>query len=130
MAHSVEVRLPLLDYRLIELAFSLENDWKIRGKWNKYVLREAMRNRIPENVRTRVDKMGFPAPTRDLLRSETRDSLIDIIGSQDARERGIYNTDRILRELRQHQDEHRALANAGAAFRIAQFEIWARAYGL
>jgi asparagine synthase (glutamine-hydrolysing) len=130
MAHSVEVRLPLLDYRLIELAFSLDNDWKVRGEWNKYVLREAMRDRIPETVRTRVDKMGFPSPTRDLLRDETRDALLDIIGSQAARERGIYNTDKILRELRRPLHGPPDFGTALSAFRIAQFEIWARSYGV
>ena len=130
MAHSVEVRLPLLDYRLIELAFSLDNDWKIRGEWNKYVLREAMRGRIPEMVRTRVDKMGFPSPTRDLLRDETRDSLLDIIGSQPARERGIYHTDTILRELRTPPRGTPDFQTALSALRIAQFEIWARSYGV
>jgi len=130
MAHSVEVRLPMLDYRLVELAFSLDNEWKIRGEWNKYVLREAMRHRIPEIVRTRTDKMGFPSPTRDLLRDETRDALLDIIGSQAARERGIYHTDRILRELRSRPRDRPDFPTALSALRIAQFEIWARAYGV
>jgi len=130
MAHSVEVRLPMLDYRLIELAFSLDNDWKIRGEWNKYVLREAMRGRIPEMVRARIDKMGFPSPTRDLLRDETRDSLLDIIGSQSARERGIYHTDTILRELRTPPSGTPDFQTALSALRIAQFEIWARSYGV
>ncbi|MFI5248056.1 MAG: asparagine synthase (glutamine-hydrolyzing), partial [Nitrospirales bacterium] len=62
MAHSVEIRLPFLDYRLVSLVFNMTADWKLRGPWNKVVLREAMRQRIPESVRTRVDKMGFPVP--------------------------------------------------------------------
>jgi asparagine synthase (glutamine-hydrolysing) len=130
MAHSVEVRLPMLDYRLIELAFSLDNEWKIRGKWNKYVLRESMRGRIPEIVRARVDKMGFPSPTRNLLLHETRHSLLDIIGSRAARERGVYHTDAILRELRTLPGDARDFQTALSALRVAQVEIWARAYGV
>ena len=41
MAHSVEARLPFMDYRLVSYAFQLPGEMKIRGPWNKYVLREA-----------------------------------------------------------------------------------------
>src|SRR5438105_3589136 len=64
MAHSIEARLPFLDHRLAEFAFSLPDNWKMRGPWNKFVLREAMAGRIPENVRKRADKMGFRVPAR------------------------------------------------------------------
>src|SRR5690606_17151554 len=63
VAHSVELRLPFLDYRLVSLSFSLSARWKLNGPWNKHLLREAMRNRIPEIVRARPDKMGFPTPS-------------------------------------------------------------------
>ena len=43
MAHSVEARLPFLDYRVVEHGFRLAPQWKLRGRWNKYVLRQAMR---------------------------------------------------------------------------------------
>src|SRR5205814_6163936 len=62
MAFSIEARLPFLDYRLAEFAYALPDEWKVRGPWNKYVLREAMAVRIPENVRIRTDKMVFPVP--------------------------------------------------------------------
>ena len=68
MAHSVEVRLPFLDYRLVSLAFQLADDWKLDGPWNKRLLRSAMQGRIPELVRTRVDKMGFPIPIDNWFR--------------------------------------------------------------
>jgi asparagine synthase (glutamine-hydrolysing) len=42
MAHSIEARLPFLDYRLAEFAFSLPDHWKMRGPWNKFILRQAM----------------------------------------------------------------------------------------
>jgi asparagine synthetase B (glutamine-hydrolysing) len=47
MAHSVEARLPFLDYRLVSFVSGLSDDWKIRGPWNKYVLREGMRGADP-----------------------------------------------------------------------------------
>ena len=49
MAHSVEARLPFLDYRLIELAFSLPPEWGVRGKWNKYIVRAALRGLVVQS---------------------------------------------------------------------------------
>ena len=65
MAHSIETRLPFLDYRLVELAFTTGAEWKIKRQLNKFGLREAMRGVIPEVVRSRVDKMGFPVSARE-----------------------------------------------------------------
>jgi asparagine synthase (glutamine-hydrolysing) len=129
MAHSVEVRLPMLDYRLVELAFGLTNEWKIRGPWNKVLLREAMRDRIPEIVRARVDKMGFPAPSRQLLSGASFGPVFELVSSQRARERGVYNWERMIRDLEAHRDGTNA-EMAWRAFRVAQLELWAQQHNL
>jgi len=129
MAHSVETRLPFLDYRIVELVASLDVSWKIRDEWNKFMLREAMASRIPEIVRTRVDKMGFPSPTARLLQEPVFGALLELITSQRARERGIYNMRTMLDDLEQYRgtsDQSTALR----LFRVAQFETWARIHGL
>jgi asparagine synthase (glutamine-hydrolysing) len=61
MAHSIESRVPFLDYRLVEFLFTLPDQWKINGVLTKYILREAMKGILPERVRTRKDKIGFKA---------------------------------------------------------------------
>jgi asparagine synthase (glutamine-hydrolysing) len=61
MAHSIEARVPFLDHRLVELAFSLPADAKVRGADTKRLLRGAMRGILPEAIRTRRDKLGFRA---------------------------------------------------------------------
>jgi asparagine synthase (glutamine-hydrolysing) len=61
MAHSIEARVPFLDYRLVEFLFKLPEEWKIRGVTTKYILREAMQGILPEAIRTRKDKIGFKA---------------------------------------------------------------------
>jgi asparagine synthase (glutamine-hydrolysing) len=129
MAHSVDVRLPFLDHRLVEMAFSLGPDWKIQGPWNKVVLREAMRGRIPEIVRTRPDKMGFPSPNASLLRSASFERLYGLISSRRARERGIYQWDRMVGELQASRDRDN-LDLGLRFFRVAQFELWASIHGI
>ena len=61
MAHSIEARVPFLDHRLVELAFSLPGEYKMSGVETKRVLREALRGVIPEKIRARTDKVAFRA---------------------------------------------------------------------
>jgi asparagine synthase (glutamine-hydrolysing) len=61
MAHSIEARVPFLDHRLVELAFQLPAETKVRRADTKRLLREAMRGVLPEPIRTRRDKLGFRA---------------------------------------------------------------------
>ena len=120
MAHAVETRLPFLDYRLVSLVFNLTADWKLRGPWNKFVLREAMRQRIPESVRTRVDKMGFPVPDQKWFAQDLYEPMQDLLASQAVRERGIYNVSAIAHDLQRHRDGHTNVASR--LFNVAQFE--------
>ena len=59
MAHSIEARVPFLDYRLVEFVLSLPDAFKLERGLTKRVLREAMRGLVPERILTRHDKKGF-----------------------------------------------------------------------
>ncbi len=62
MAHSLESRVPFLDYRLVEFVTGLPDHYKIRGGVTKTVLREGMKDLVPAPVLQRRDKMGFVTP--------------------------------------------------------------------
>jgi asparagine synthase (glutamine-hydrolysing) len=62
MGMPIEPRCPLLDYRIIELAFRLPVTYLIRNGWRKWILRKAMEDLLPEDVVWRKKKMGFPFP--------------------------------------------------------------------
>jgi len=64
MAHSIEARLPFLDYRAVETALSLPGNVKIRDGWSKWVLRKFMVGRMPDAVTWRKNKLGFEAPEK------------------------------------------------------------------
>jgi asparagine synthase (glutamine-hydrolysing) len=68
MAFSVEARVPFLDYRLIEYAFGKGAPWRIRDGWTKWLLREAMRDKVPAPIVWRRDKVGFETPERKWMR--------------------------------------------------------------
>ena len=102
MAHSIETRLPFLDYRLVTLAMETGADWYLDGGWNKDALRKAMKGIIPDRVREREDKMGFPVSARDWfagpLNETVRHALSDGNGSSH-----YLNKDAVLRDLDAHR---------------------------
>jgi asparagine synthase (glutamine-hydrolysing) len=90
--------------------------------WNKALLRNSLRGRIPESVRTRVEKMGFPTSLHIWVTDELAEPLRDILVSRAARERGIYNVSEMLSVL---QNNHRIEpADAMRLFHVAEFELW------
>jgi asparagine synthase (glutamine-hydrolysing) len=62
MAHGIEVRMPFMDWRLVTYAFSLPGSAKIKDGYTKRIAREAMKNRMPESIRSSKVKIGFNAP--------------------------------------------------------------------
>jgi asparagine synthase (glutamine-hydrolysing) len=62
MAHSIEARLPFLDFRLVELLAGFPLEQKIYHGWTKYVLRQGLRGILPERIRQRKSKLGFATP--------------------------------------------------------------------
>jgi asparagine synthase (glutamine-hydrolysing) len=73
MAHSIEARLPFLDYRLVEFCLGLPEEFKIDGGWTKRVMREGLRDRLPERVRIRRDKLGFVTAEEEWMRGPGRE---------------------------------------------------------
>jgi asparagine synthase (glutamine-hydrolysing) len=73
MAHSVESRLPFLDFRLVEFVMGLPAEFKLVNGTTKQVLRAAMRGTLPEKVRNRMDKMGFVTPEEIWVREGAPD---------------------------------------------------------
>jgi asparagine synthase (glutamine-hydrolysing) len=126
MAHSIEARAPFLDYRLVSLAFHLRPDWKVRGPWTKYLLREAMRHRIPTSIANRVEKWGFPVPSKKWFGVDFSDRVRDLLESQQIRERGIYKLDRIRKDYDLHRKG--AIDISDKLFNIVQFELWSKTF--
>jgi asparagine synthase (glutamine-hydrolysing) len=91
MAFSIESRVPFLDYRLVEFAFGVPYDEKISNGITKLILRKSMAGRLPESVRLRKDKMGFPAPLAKWIRKDLKEPIHDALFSPKMYQRGILN---------------------------------------
>jgi asparagine synthase (glutamine-hydrolysing) len=82
MRHSIETRLPFLDYRLVEFAISLPVKLKINNGWTKYVLRKSIENILPKSIAWRKNKYGFEAPDRIWLNKYEKEMLESIVSSK------------------------------------------------
>jgi asparagine synthase (glutamine-hydrolysing) len=73
MGHSIESRVPFLDYRLVEFVLGLPDEFKLSGGMTKRVLREGMSGILPDAIRDRTDKLGFVTPEETWLRESAPD---------------------------------------------------------
>jgi len=92
MAVSLESRVPLLDTRIVDLVTKMPPAMKFQGGKTKYILKQAARNRIPEAVLTRKDKMGFPVPLKEwLTQGPVREFVNDILLGKTTSQRGLFD---------------------------------------
>src|SRR5205807_8037043 len=78
MAHSLEVRAPFLDHRLVEFAFRLPAHWQLKGMQKKRILKRAMRGVLPDTILDRR-KRGFSAPVATWISGALRDLVYDSV---------------------------------------------------
>jgi asparagine synthase (glutamine-hydrolysing) len=78
MAHSVETRLPFLNYELVEFCFSLPDSYKLKEGWPKYILRKSIDKKISDKIIWRKNKVGFETPESTFLKSSSTQSKINI----------------------------------------------------
>lgn len=76
MAFGREVRLPFLSHELVEFIFSLPPNFKIRKGWSKWLLRETMKEKLPENICWRKDKLGFEPPQKSWMENKQIQEMI------------------------------------------------------
>ena len=89
MATSVELRVPLLDFQILEFAASLPQDYKVSGWTLKHILKEAFRNTVPQEILNRK-KTGFPVPYKQWLHIEYKDAVFEILMDSRSTERGYF----------------------------------------
>jgi asparagine synthase (glutamine-hydrolysing) len=121
MAASVEVREPLLDYRLVELVLSLPARTKIRGREQKYIYKRAVAPWVPRAIVERA-KAGFSGPVRAWIKKDYREPIYDILFGKRFRERGLFdiNTVKAIYDANQQGYEDYALR----LWALVTLELW------
>lgn len=127
MANSLEVRSPFLDYKVVDFAFSLPEQYKVDGHMKKKIVQDAFRNMLPEEIYNRP-KHGFEIPLLGWFRKELWGLINDDLLSEDFVEKqGIFNTiavERLKKKLHSNnpEDSHATI------WALIVFQYWWRKY--
>ena len=127
MAFSIESRLPFLDPRLVEYAFSLPLEAKIQDGWTKAILRKAMEGRLPDAVRLRRDKMGFPTPEDTWLGYDNGKLLERVFDKDLIRRHGILNWSGIRKRISM-LGQKSSVRQQRELWRCVSVELWLRMF--
>ena len=101
MAHSLEVRPPFLDPRIVDFAAALPDDFKLHGKTSKYVLRRLMEGKLPDETLERP-KVGFDIPAHDWFRGPLREFLLDTLSRDAVEDTGVFHWAAVERLISRH----------------------------
>jgi asparagine synthase (glutamine-hydrolysing) len=113
MAHSLEVRPPFLDHRIVEFAGTLPERFKISGFTQKHLLKSLLRGKLPDFILDRK-KTGFDIPTHDWFRGVLRPMLMDTLTADAVYRTGIFDVRAVETLIRDHMERR---TNAG-------YQLW------
>jgi len=126
MQHSIEIRSPFIDYRLMEFAFSIPTEFKFDMGTTKKLIRDCFAGRIPDSIIHNHRKIGFATPFTTWLKDDAFGSYIsDILGSESFRSKRIWKPETI----RAMFDKTPKLEKF-PYWRILNLELWSRSYGI
>jgi asparagine synthase (glutamine-hydrolysing) len=124
MANSVELRVPLLDHKLLEFAASLPGNYKVRGATTKYIAKNTLKNRVPKVIMNRK-KTGFPVPYESWIRKDLKDWAWGVLLDSETVNRGYFRKGAVETLLK------RDLESGGYSkeiFSLLTLELWHRAF--
>jgi asparagine synthase (glutamine-hydrolysing) len=122
MANSIELRVPLLDHKLLEFAASLPVDFKVHGFTTKYLAKQALKDRLPKEILERK-KVGFPVPYDSWMRTELKDWVSDVLLDRESIARGYFNRRSIEKLI---ADDVRTQRYPKEILSLVALELWHR----
>ena len=125
MAHSLEVRAPILDHKLIEYVGSLPSNLKLKGKESKYIFKKMLEDRLPQNILYRR-KQGFSIPLASWLRNEMRGFVEETLFSSQNGLSSFFNLQYIKDLWRRHLNGRQDYAYP--LWGVMMFSLWKRKF--
>jgi asparagine synthase (glutamine-hydrolysing) len=122
MAHSIEGRLPFMDYRIVEFVMKLPGHYKFRNAFSKSILRKSLDGILPNEMLASREKRGFDSPVGVWFAESLEKTIKPILFSQACKQRGIFDTNRIDKLLEKHRSGSRELTSQ--IFRWTATELW------
>ncbi len=124
MANSLELRVPLLDHRLLEFAASLPPHYKLNGFSLKYIWKKALSKRVPDKILKRR-KAGFPVPYEFWLRNNLKDQVRAILTDRKTIDRGYFQKTAVEKLIKANSDFG---AHSKEVFSLVALELWHRMF--
>ena len=124
MANSLELRVPLLDHRILEFAARVPSRMKIRGHKTKYFAKRALESRVPRPILARK-KAGFPVPYDFWLRRTMRDWVHDVLCDSRTKSRGYFKPV-VIRQLLARNESEPGFSKL--IFSLVTLELWHRIF--
>ena len=121
MAVALEVRVPLLDHRLVELSWRLPRKFKVRGGTGKWLLRQIAYKYVPRTLLERP-KMGFGVPVDEWLRGPLKEWASDLINPLELKRVGFLDPSPITAKWTEHQSSARNWQRL--LWNVLMFEAW------
>ena len=126
MAHSLESRMPFMDYRLVTFLFGLRPELKIQNGWSKFILRESLKDDVPELILKRRDKVPFVTSEAQWFRSEMKDFIEDVFQSDRFISRPYLRPSKVQELFQNHLDGK--MDASRPLWRNLNLELWTREY--
>lgn len=127
MACGLEVRVPFLDHRIVELSYNMPAKYKIRNNISKYILKDAFKDLLPQKILT-SPKRGFCPPLSFWIENNFNFYFEKILTKEYIRKQGIINWDYIQMLRKQHVLKQHD--NSMELFGIIMFDVWFKKYFL
>jgi asparagine synthase (glutamine-hydrolysing) len=121
MGASLEVRVPFLNRRMVELATALPLELKLKRFTGKYLLKRAMADRLPSEIRTRA-KQGFAMPVAHWIASELKELVTDMLSADRLQRQGFFNPSYVTTLVRDHLARTRD--NRKVLWTLLVFQLW------
>lgn len=123
MAVSLEARVPLLDYRIVEFAMNLPSHMKLNGARTKVILRRVAQSLVPEMVLEKP-KQGFSIPMKHWLRSSLKTLMLDLLSPASLQQAGFFNSHTVSVWVQEHLDGR--VNHSHRLWALMAFELWRR----
>jgi asparagine synthase (glutamine-hydrolysing) len=127
MAHGLEVRVPMLDHKLVELAMSMPTAMKIQGNDRKKVLKNSVQNLIPNETLNRP-KQGFSAPIEQWLNEDLRDMFGDLLLAPNANDSGMFDRKEVGKLWHQYSNNKLHVGLSERLWTLLCYEAWHSVY--
>jgi asparagine synthase (glutamine-hydrolysing) len=124
LVNSLELRVPLLDHKVLEFAAGLPTNYKLGGFTTKYILKKAFSNKVPKEILYRR-KTGFPVPYESWFRNDLKNNISDILMDKRTLQRGYFKKKAIENLIKQNSTQ---VDYSREIFSLLVLELWHRIF--